>query len=66
VQDSKEEVDQAPRNRSNAGVANNIEVIQAQDSLAAGTDNQIAALSRVNQAREDLRDRYGRWKGLRE
>jgi outer membrane protein len=50
---SKEEVDQA-RDRFNAGVANNIEVIQAQDSLARANDNQILALYRFNQARADL------------
>ena len=53
VQLSKEEVGQA-RDRFNAGVANNIEVIQAQDSLARANDNQIAALYRFNQARADL------------
>jgi outer membrane protein len=53
VQLSKEEVDQA-RDRFRAGVANNIEVIQAQDSLARANDNQIAALYRFNQARADL------------
>jgi outer membrane protein TolC len=53
VQLSKEEVDQA-RDRFKAGVANNIEVIQAQDSLARANDNQIAALYRLNQARADL------------
>ena len=53
VQLSKEEVDQA-RDRFNAGVADNIEVIQAQDSLARANDNQIAALYRFNQARADL------------
>jgi len=50
VQLSKEEVDQA-RDRFKAGVANNIEVIQAQDSLARANDNQIAALYRFSQAR---------------
>jgi outer membrane protein len=35
-------------------VANNIEVIQAQDSLARANDNQIAALYRFNQGRADL------------
>ena len=50
---SKEEVDQA-RDRFKAGVANNIEVIQAQDSLARANDNQIVALYRFNQARADL------------
>jgi outer membrane protein TolC len=49
---AKEEVDQA-RDRFNAGVANNIEVIQAQDALARANDNQIAALYRFNQARAD-------------
>jgi outer membrane protein len=50
---SKQEVDQAG-DRFRAGVANNIEVIQAQDSLARANDNQIAALYRFNQARADL------------
>jgi outer membrane protein len=53
VQLSTEEVDQA-RDRFKAGVANNIEVIQAQDSLARANDNQIAALYRFNQARADF------------
>jgi outer membrane protein len=53
VQLSTEEVDQA-RDRFKAGVANNIEVIQAQDSLARANDNQIAALYRFNQSRADL------------
>lgn len=49
---AKEEVDQA-RDRFNAGVANNIEVISAQDSLSRANDNQIVALYRFNQARAD-------------
>jgi outer membrane protein len=49
---AKEEVDQA-RDRFKAGVANNIEVIQAQDALARANDNEIAALYRFNQARAD-------------
>ena len=53
MQLSQQEVEQA-RDRFNAGVANNIEVIQAQDSLARANDNQIAALYRFNQARADL------------
>ena len=53
VQLSKEEVEQA-RDRFKAGVANNIEVIQAQDALSRANDNQIAALYRFNQARADL------------
>jgi len=52
VQLAKEEVDQA-RDRFKAGVANNIEVIQAQDSLARANDNQILALYRFNQGRAD-------------
>lgn len=52
VQLAQEEVDQA-RDRFKAGVANNIEVIQAQDSLSRASDNQIAALYRFNQARAD-------------
>jgi outer membrane protein TolC len=52
VQLAKEEVDQA-RDRFKAGVANNIEVIQAQDALSRANDNQIEALYRFNQARAD-------------
>jgi outer membrane protein len=55
---SKEEVDQA-RDRFKAGVANNIEVIQAQDALARANDNQIAALYRFNQARADFAKSVG-------
>lgn len=58
VQLSREEVDQA-RDRFRAGVANNIEVIQAQDSLSRANDNQIAALYRFNQARADLAHSIG-------
>jgi outer membrane protein TolC/ABC-type transporter Mla MlaB component len=50
---SQEEVSQA-RDRFTAGVANNIEVVNAQDALARANDNQIAALYRFNQARADL------------
>jgi outer membrane protein len=59
VQLSNQEVDQA-RDRFKAGVANNIEVIQAQDSLARANDNQIAALYRFNQARADLARAVGK------
>ena len=52
VELAKQEVDQA-RDRFKAGVANNIEVITAQDSLSRANDNQIAALYRFNQARAD-------------
>lgn len=42
------------RHRFEAGVSNNIEVINAQDELARATDNQISALYRLNQSRADL------------
>ena len=42
------------RHRFEAGVSNNIEVINAQDDLARANDNQISALYRLNQARADL------------
>ena len=58
VQLATEEVDQA-RDRFKAGVANNIEVIQAQDALARANDNQIAALYRFNQARADYAKSIG-------
>jgi outer membrane protein len=50
---ASEEVVQA-RDRFEAGVANNIELITAQDELARANDNQINALYRYNQARADL------------
>jgi outer membrane protein len=50
---AEEEVTQA-RDRFAAGVANNIEVISAQDSLERAHDNQIAALYAYNQSRADL------------
>jgi len=53
VQLAKQEVEQA-RDRFKAGVADNIEVISAQDSLSRANDNQIAALYRFNQARADF------------
>lgn len=52
VELAREEVSQS-RDRFQAGVANNIEVISAQDSLARANDNQIVALYRFNQARAD-------------
>jgi outer membrane protein len=60
---SNQEVDQA-RDRFRAGVANNIEVIQAQDSLARANDNQIAALYRFNQARADYARSIGQMEKL--
>ncbi|MCL5743467.1 MAG: TolC family protein, partial [Acidobacteria bacterium] len=50
---AREEVAQA-RDRFRAGVANNVEVIQAQDALARASDNQIAALYQYNQSRANL------------
>lgn len=50
---AEEEVSQA-RDRFAAGVANNIEVISAQDSLERAHNNQIAALYTYNQSRADL------------
>jgi outer membrane protein len=63
IQLSNQEVDQA-RDRFRAGVANNIEVIQAQDSLARAADNQIAALYRFNQARADYARSIGQMEKL--
>jgi outer membrane protein len=56
---ARQEVDQAEE-RFLAGVANNIEVISAQDALARANDNQIDALYRYNQARADLAHATGR------
>ena len=53
VELAREEVSQA-RDRFLAGVANNIEVIAAQNTLARANDNQILALYRFNQARADF------------
>ncbi|HEX5227567.1 MAG TPA: TolC family protein [Bryobacteraceae bacterium] len=60
---AKEEVTQA-RDRFQAGVANNIEVITAQDELSRANDNQIAALYRYNQARADLAHATGQMESL--
>ena len=60
---AQEEVSQA-RDRFQAGVANNIEVVSAQDSLARANDNQIAALYGYNQARADLSHAIGQIEGL--
>jgi outer membrane protein len=53
IQLARQEVEQA-RDRFQAGVANNVEVITAQDALARANDNQIAALYRYNQSRASL------------
>jgi outer membrane protein len=50
---AQEEVNQA-RDRFAAGVANNIEVITAQDALERANNNQISALFMYNQSRADL------------
>ena len=50
---AQEEVNQA-RDRFAAGVANNIEVVTAQDALERANDNQISALYSYNQSRADL------------
>ena len=58
-----EEVAQA-RDRFQAGVANNLEVITAQDELARANDNQIGALYRYNQSRADLAHAVGQMEAL--
>jgi outer membrane protein TolC len=60
---ARQEVTQA-RDRFQAGVANNIEVITAQDELARANDNQIVALYRYNQARADLAHATGQMESL--
>ncbi len=60
---ARQEVDQA-RDRFQAGVANNIEVVTAQNELARANDNQIAALYRYNQARADLAHAAGQMEAL--
>lgn len=52
--DLASEVVTQARDRFQAGVVNNIEVVTAQDELARANDNQIAALYRYNQSRADL------------
>jgi outer membrane protein TolC len=60
---AQEEVGQA-RDRFQAGVANNIEVVSAQDALARASDNQIGALYRYNQSRADLAHALGQMEAL--
>jgi outer membrane protein len=60
---ARQEVEQA-RDRFQAGVANNIEVITAQDELSRANDNQIAALYRYSQARADLAHAGGQMEAL--
>jgi outer membrane protein TolC len=63
VQLANDEVVQA-RDRFEAGVSNNIELITAQDELARANDNQIGALYRYNQARADLAHATGHMESL--
>uniref|UniRef100_Q01NG6 Outer membrane efflux protein n=1 Tax=Solibacter usitatus (strain Ellin6076) TaxID=234267 RepID=Q01NG6_SOLUE len=63
IQLARQEVDQS-RDRFQAGVTNNVEVIQAQDSFARASDNQIAALYRYNQSRADLAHSIGQMEAL--
>ena len=60
---ARQEVEQS-RDRFQAGVTNNVEVIQAQDGLARAGDNQIGALYRYNQARADLAHSVGQMEAL--
>lgn len=53
-----EEVAQS-RDRFQAGVASNIEVVTAQDRLARASDDEIAALYRYSQAQADLSHAFG-------
>ena len=52
------------RHRFEAGVSNNIELINAQDELARANDNQISALYRLNQSRADLARAMGQLEKL--
>jgi outer membrane protein TolC len=60
---ARQEVDQA-RDRFQAGVANNIEVITAQNELSRANDNQIGALYRYNQSRADVAHAAGQMEAL--
>jgi outer membrane protein len=60
---ARQEVEQA-RDRFQSGVANNIEVITAQDELARANNNQIGALYRYNQARADLAHAEGQMEAV--
>ncbi len=60
---ANEEVLEA-RDRFQAGVANNIEVISAQDALARANDNQIVALYRYNQARAGVAHATGQMEAV--
>jgi outer membrane protein TolC len=60
---AREGVTQA-QDRFRAGVANNIELITAQDELSRANDNQISALYRYNQARADVARATGQMETL--
>jgi len=60
---ARQEVEQA-RDRFQAGVANNIEVVTAQDALSRASDNRIGALYRYNQARAGLAYATGQMEAL--
>ena len=60
---AREGVTQA-QDRFRAGVANNIEVITAQNELSRANDNQISALYRYNQARADIARATGQMESL--
>jgi outer membrane protein len=60
---AQQEVEQA-RDRFQAGVANNIEVITAQDELARADDNRITAIYHYNQSRADVAHATGRIEAL--
>ena len=60
---AEQEVGQA-RERFKAGVASNIEVTTAQDSLARANDHQVGALYRYSQARADLARAIGQIEDL--
>jgi outer membrane protein len=63
LQLARQEVEQA-RDRFQAGVANNVEVITAQNELARASDNQIAALYRYNQSRAGLAHATGQMESV--
>ena len=52
------------QDRFKAGVANNIEIVTAQDDFARANDNQILALYRYNQSRADLARATGQMEAL--
>jgi outer membrane protein TolC len=52
------------RHRFEAGVSNNIELVNAQDEVARAQDNRISALYRLNQSRADLAKAMGQLESL--